>query len=66
VGAAGTVTWLPPPPPPEDEFDELPETQPVTPAQARTVRLSAQSSNPNEVRMRELNLLLGNESTEFI
>ena len=51
---------------PEDQLDEFPETQPVTAAQVKRTRTSAQSFSPKELSRRELNLFLPNESGEFI
>jgi len=49
---------------PEDEFDEVPEAQPVGPTQTNRVRTRAQTSSPEELSPRELNLFLQNDLGE--
>ena len=49
---------------PVDKLAEVPEAQPARPAQQSSVRTSAQSSSPEELRPRELSLFLQGESAE--
>ena len=64
VGAAAKDAICGTAPFPVGKLADVPEAQPARPAQQSSVRTSAQSSIPDELRPRELSLFLQGESAE--